>query len=200
MPEFNLYERAAFGQAEPLVQSWPGFTLAEMTGVALASLATRRDGEQALRAAVERAFGLALPEPGGRVEPDPIGVFWMGHEQWFVEAERTAKPNLVSTLASAVGDSASVTDQSDSWARLHVAGAWTRSVLEKLCPLDLHPGAFPAGSTARTTMEHIGAVIMLLGDGETFVLLTPRSSARSFLANLRHAADSTAAENALLTP
>lgn len=192
MSEFNLTERTAFGRSEPLVETWPGFTITEETGTGLASLATHRGSEASLRVAVERAFGLVLPEPGRRVEGDRISIFWMGHEQWFVEAERATTPDLVSALTVALGDTASITDQGDSWARLQLTGSWTRAVLEKLCPLDLHPSAFPPGAAARTTMEHIGAIVMAPGDGETFVLLTPRSSARSFLANLRHAAESTA--------
>lgn len=197
MPDVSLYERTALGGTEPLVETWPGFTLAEITETALASLATRRGGGQALRTAIEGAFALALPEPGRRAEGNPLSAVWMGHEQWFVEAPRASTPNIVSVLAEAVGETASITDQGDSWTRLELTGPWTRTVLEKLCPLDLHPSTFPSGAAARTTMEHIGGIIMVLGDGETFVLLTPRSSARSFLANLRHAAESTAAEHAL---
>lgn len=197
MSELSLTERTAFGRSEPLVETWPGFTIAEETGTSLASLATHRGSEASLRAAVERAFGLLLPEPGRRVEGDRISISWMGHEQWFVEAERSAMPDLVSLLTDALGATAALTDQGDSWARLQLTGPWTRAVLEKLCALDLHPDAFPPGATARTTMEHISAIVMAPGDGDTFVLLTPRSSARSFLANLRHAAESTAAEYAL---
>lgn len=71
-------------------------------------------------------------------------------------------------------------DQSDSWVMLRVAGAGVRRALERLCPLDLHPDAFAPGAVARTVMEHL-AVIVLHEAEDTFVLLSPRSSAASFL-------------------
>ena len=62
------------------------------------------------------------------------------------------------------------------------------AALERFCPLDL--GAFPAGSVARTAMEHMGAVIAREDDAPTFLLLSARSSARSFLHGLGTALES----------
>ncbi|MDJ0937719.1 MAG: sarcosine oxidase subunit gamma family protein, partial [Kiloniellales bacterium] len=115
---------------------------------------------------------------------------WTGHEQWFVEAPESALGGLEALLQEALGDTAAVTEQSDAWASLRLEGPATRAVLEKLCPLDLHPGAFPPGATARTTLEHLSAIVTSRDDRGSFSILTPRSSAGSFLHHLRLAADS----------
>jgi len=189
--EFTLHARTAFGRAEPLRDTWPGFAVTEETGVALASVAARRGAGAALRAAARRHFSLDPPGPGWCAAGTPVGFFWIGHEQWFAEAARDTLPDLASALGAALGDTAAITDQSDAWARLRLAGPRTRDVLEKLSPLDHDPSAFPTGAVARTVMEHVAVIIMAVSDEPAFTLLTPRSSARSFRAHLHHAAAST---------
>lgn len=92
---------------------------------------------------------------------------------------------LVTGKASEAGlpeldESVYVTDQSDSWAGLVIDGPMSRTALERVCPIDLHPSVFPVGQVTRTTMEHLAVII--LSDAENrFLLLSPASSAHSFL-------------------
>lgn len=79
-----------------------------------------------------------------------------------------------------VGDSAYVTDQSDSWAALRVSGATSRTALERVCPIDLHQSVFSPGSVTRTSMEHLAVIILCEADDQ-YLLLSPTSSADSFL-------------------
>ncbi|MDJ0943308.1 MAG: sarcosine oxidase subunit gamma family protein [Kiloniellales bacterium] len=188
MPDLALTARSPLAGAQ--AESWPGFALAEVTDLALASFATRREQEAALRIRAEARFGFEPPPSGRTASSDGMTFLWTGHEQWFVEAPESARDSLEVLLRETFADTATVTDQSDAWANLRLEGPATRAVLEKLCPLDLHPGAFPAGTTARTTMEHVSAVITLRDDRGRFTILTPRSSAGSFLHHLRLAADS----------
>jgi sarcosine oxidase subunit gamma len=51
--------------------------------------------------------------------------------------------------------------------------------LERICPIDLHPQAFAVGAVARTLMDHLNVIILREG-GDTFLLMSARSSARSF--------------------
>ncbi len=190
MPDLTLTARSPLAGAAALAETWPGFALSEVTDLALASLATRRGRETELRARGKARFGLEPPAPGRTASGDGMTFLWTGHEQWFVEAPESALGGLEALLQEAFGDTAAVTDQSDAWANLRLEGAATRAVLEKLCPLDLHPGSFPPGSTARTTLEHLSAIVTLRDDRGSFSILTPRSSAASFLHHLRLAADS----------
>ena len=76
-------------------------------------------------------------------------------------------------------DTAYVTDQTGNWCIVELSGARAQDCLERLCPVDLHPSAFPEGAFARTVMEHMGAVVLRIGP-ERFLLLSASSSARSF--------------------
>ena len=190
MPDPSLTARSPLAGAASLAASWPGFAISEVIDLALASLATRRGQETELRARAKTRFGLDLPPPGRTAGGDGMTFLWTGHEQWFIEAPESALGGLEAQLREAFGDTAAVTDQSDAWANLRLEGPATRAVLEKLCPLDLHPGVFPPGATARTTMEHLSTIITLRDDRGRFSILTPRSSAGSFLHHLHLAADS----------
>ncbi len=190
MPDLTLTARSPLAGADALAETWPGFAISEVTHLALASLATRRGQETELRTRAKARFGLEPPAPGRSAGGDAMTFLWTGHEQWFVEAPESALGGLEALLQEALGDTAAVTEQSDAWASLRLEGPATRAVLEKLCPLDLHPGAFPPGATARTTLEHLSAIVTSRDDRGSFSILTPRSSAGSFLHHLRLAADS----------
>ena len=65
-----------------------------------------------------------------------------------------------------------------------MSGTGVRVALERICPLDLDDQAFPEGRVARTAMEHLSVIILRDGP-DSFLLMSPRSSARSF----RHAVE-----------
>jgi len=190
VPDLTLTARSPLAGAAALAESWPGFAISEVTDLALASLSTRRGQETEVRARAKARFGLEPPPPGRTATGDGMTVLSTGHQQWFVEAAESAAGGLEALLRETFEDAAAVTDQSDGWAHLRLEGPATRAVLEKLCPLDLHPSAFSPGTTARTTMEHLSAIVTLRDDRGSFSILTPRSSAGSFLHHLRLAADS----------
>ena len=190
MPDLTLTARSPLAGTEALAESWPGFALSEIADQALASIATRRGQENDLRVRAEARLGMTPPPPGRTATGGDVTFLWTGQEQWFVEAPESAVGGLEALLRETFADVAAVTDQSDAWAQLRLEGARSRAVLEKLCPLDLHPSAFPPGTTARTTMEHLAAIITLRDDYGTFSILTPRSSAGTFLHHLRLAANS----------
>jgi sarcosine oxidase subunit gamma len=191
VPEPTLYARTALGGSEPITEHWNDFSIREISGHSLASVAARYGKEDALRDTVKSTFGVDLPGPGRSASGESVSFDWMGQGQWFAESRQDDGTAFARQLTEAVADTASVTDQSDSWVRLQISGASARAVLEKLCQLDLHATAFPPGSVARTIMEHLGAIVSLVDDAPTFRLLSARSSAGSFLHSLREAANST---------
>lgn len=155
-----------------------GRRMAEVTGLALTSIAMPLRGKTRLSKALKEAFGLAMPKPtlssvsGDRrliqLTPDQFLLIQTG-DGWQVERHVNA----------ALAGAAYTTDQSDVWVAVNLSGPDTRGALERLCPLDLHANAFPRGAAARTSMEHMGVIIMRTG-GDEFLLLSASSSARSF--------------------
>lgn len=156
--------------------------VAEVTGLALVSAAVPQGGDAAFSAALADGFGAARPATGDSTRGDRLKarVLGMQPDQTFILFEPPDPDRAAETVAAALGSAAYVTDQSDSWAMLRIAGNRVRAALERICALDLADDAFPEGRVARTVMEHL-AVIVLRDGADSFLLMSPRSSARSLL-------------------
>ena len=165
-------------------------TLAEIADLALVSAAVPRGGDAALAAALADGFGAARPATGASTLGDRHGarILGMQPDQLFILFAPPNRDRAVETVSAALGPVAYLTDQSDSWAMLRIAGADIRAALELICPLDLGEEAFPQGRVARTAMEHVSVIVLRDGvDG--FLLMSPRSSARSFLHAVERSAE-----------
>ena len=156
--------------------------LAEIAGLALVSAAVPRGGDAAFAAALAEGFGAARPATGASTPGDKHAarILGMQPDQVFVLFEPPDPDRAAETVSAALGPAAYVTDQSDSWAMLRIAGAGVLAALERICPLDLDEARFPQGRVARTAMEHL-ATIVLRDGADSFLLMSPRSSARDFL-------------------
>ena len=163
-------------------RSFGAIALAEETGLALVSAAVPQGGDAAFATALADGFAASRPATGDSAVGERYGarVLGMQPDQMFILFEPPDPDRPAETVAAALGAAACVTDQSDSWAMLRIAGAGVRSALERICPLDLDDAAFPEGKVARTAMEHL-SVIILRDGADSFLLMSPRSSARSFL-------------------
>ena len=78
------------------------------------------------------------------------------------EIAHEAKLNLRGDLAdfgAAAGRHAAVTNVTDNWTVIALAGPKALDVLAKGCPLDLHPRAFPAGSVAQSMICQADVVL-----------------------------------------
>ena len=134
--------------------------------------------------AVATAVG-GLPEPG-RAEPREGGrILWAGLDLWLVEG---AEAERLARAAAEAG--AAVTDQSDAWAGLTLAGGVV-DVLARLAPLDVDPAAFPPGHAARSLLRHIPCLFLSVDGGVE--ILVPRSYARSAVHDISEAMLSVAA-------
>ncbi|WP_419904350.1 sarcosine oxidase subunit gamma [Kiloniella sp.] len=158
-----------------------GVSVTEVNGRSIVSIATPLDGEEALSKALAKAYKLDNPKPGQSTAStvDNAVLLGMAQDQTFLVFDHMEdKP--VEVVSQHLKDTAYLTDQSDSYVMLRVSGENSRSVLERICPIDLHPSAFPEGSVSRTIMEHLGTVIVH-EKADTFLLMSARSSAKSFL-------------------
>ena len=197
MPEtqsqFKLTAQSGLGMAEPVDETWPDFSVHELAGLPILWVSVSAGGEAALSKTCEKAFGTGLPEPrrfadgghNGGHDSGQARIIWAGERQWFVTGVEGALPGPV-------GKACHATDQSDGWIAVRITGRKTREVMEKLCGIDLHESVFPTHAAARAPIEGmISLIVCEDATAGTFVLFFQRSSARSFLEHLRHAAHST---------
>lgn len=129
--------------------------LEENDGLALASLALRRD------AGLPAPFGLSLPGPGGWARNKTISAFWTGPNQWMIEAPGRAETDFAGSLAGFCPD-CSTTEQTDSFAACEIRSATGEppilALMAKLVNLD--PMLFPAGSATRTGLHHMSVFVI----------------------------------------
>ncbi|MFE7275512.1 sarcosine oxidase subunit gamma [Streptomyces sp. NPDC057623] len=157
-----------------------GVTLAEWPFVTMVNVRVDVPSEAADR--IEKALGAALPtECGSTTACGPHTVVWFGPDEWLVlsQAEATSVvAELRAALASAPG---SVIDVSANRTTLELSGPAARQVLEKGCPLDLHPRAFGPGRAVSTTVGPVPVLLWQTDDAPTYRLL-PRPSFADYLA------------------
>jgi sarcosine oxidase subunit gamma len=160
--------------------------ITERTDLALASVAARR-GRMADLAAAAKSAGVPLPEAARHQAGAPYSAFWTAPEMWFVEAPYGSHELIADLLKTALGDAASITEQTDAWVAFDLAAADLAPVLEHLCNVDFRSA--PKGYATRTVMEHLGVYLVKLDQGAVR-LYGPRSSAQSLLHALEAAAAS----------
>ena len=166
-------------------KDWPGFSIKETYKGELILLAVKNGEDKAFAAAFKKAYGKAPPGPNERAELKDGFVFWTGQGQYIL---MLAGENIhANTDAIAkLGGTAYATLQTDGWASLTLSGGRVFDVLERFVPLDLR-GAKDTYA-ARTMAHHIAVIVLKYSDTD-IQLLTPRSSAQSFLDGLVHTAD-----------
>lgn len=132
----------------------------------------------ALDAFLKKPLGLASPPVAQAVSGAGGTLFRFGPDWWQLRCSdrKLADRLLKAGTAGPVG----VTDISDAYVAIGVAGPGARDVLAKAATVDLHPDAFPAGSAARTLFGRVTVVIARLEDGEpaAFDVTVSRSNAR----------------------
>ena len=83
-------------------------------------------------------------------------------------------------------EGAAVIDQTDAYAVARLEGSDVREVLARLTPLDIRPGHFGTGRTARTLLGHMTAQITPVGP-EAFEVMVFRSMAGTLVHDLTRA-------------
>ena len=173
-----------------------GTSLIEVTGLSMVSVAPLAGSQVAFQTAMAKLFKTGKtgsPKPSATMaldRPDKPRCILMpsAQNQWFFCFDDDGT-NPIDAAKALLGTSLSkqlaMTDQSDSWVILALSGLHSRQTLARICPIDSSASAMPIGTTARTSMEHLGAIITRRpdeGDHQPcFWLLSARSSAASFL-------------------
>ncbi|MEM7521449.1 MAG: sarcosine oxidase subunit gamma [Pseudomonadota bacterium] len=172
----ELKPLTALGASTPRSDLHGGVTLTENTGTALASFAARSGSEAKAASTLEGFVGAKPPLPGLSSTGGTIGALWIGPEQWMVTAPHDTHEDLAAQLKAKAGDAASVTEQNDAWCRLDLEGPDLADVFERLCPVNLR--AQTGGEATRTTIEHLGCILVCHG-AQSASVLGPRSAAGS---------------------
>jgi sarcosine oxidase subunit gamma len=153
--------------------------LAETAYAGMVSLRVDPDSPAAARVAT--VLGAGLPAACGEVTGSGShDALWLGPDEWLVVTTTDAVA-LADQLAAAVGEDPGLAlDVSANRTVLELSGPQARAVLEKGCPVDLHPRAFGPGRAVSTTLARVPVV--LWQTGETSYRLLPRSSFADYVA------------------
>ncbi len=120
-------------------------------------------------AAFEAAFGFALPtRPNTTAGNGEASALGLGPDEWWIVTSGPgpeAGPGLADKLRVALADHfAAVTEVGESRTCIRIAGPKARALLQKGCPLDLHPRAFGVGQCAQTCLAKATVAIHLVAD------------------------------------
>jgi sarcosine oxidase subunit gamma len=181
-----LKAMTALGSPEAAVVRVGPLTVTERFDVALASVAARRGRAKDLAKAA-KAIGLPLPDPARHRAGKIFSAFWVAPEMWFAEAPLPGHEDIAALLKAALGDAASITEQTDAWVCFDLSAPDLAPLLERLCNVDFP--AVPDGHATRTVVDHLGCYLIRQGLGAVR-LYGPRSSAGSLLHALEAAAAS----------
>lgn len=173
----NLQPLTALGKRDATTVTHGPLTITERTDVALASVAARKGRLADLTKAAQTA-GVPLPGPATHQQGTPYSAFWVAPEMWLVEAPFASHELISEILKSALGDAASITEQTDAWVIFDLAAPDLAPLLERLCNVDFPK--VPTGYATRTMIEHLGVYLIKHGPDKAR-LYGPRSSAESLL-------------------
>ncbi|NJC71327.1 sarcosine oxidase subunit gamma family protein [Planosporangium thailandense] len=172
-PLVHLHERMRAGHDRPVALRETAFLTMASVRVRPGSAAARRIGE-VLGGPLPTACG-ETTAAGGRT------ALWLGPDEWLVVSSADEPAALTAALHEALGgDPGSIVDVSANRTVLELSGARARAVLEKGCPVDLHPRRFTPGRAVTTTVGPVPVV--LWQTAATAYRLLPRSSFADYLA------------------
>ncbi len=129
-----------------------------------------------------KTLGLSLPTAPKIFIKDGVYIVQTQPDQWFFISDAPQKKQALKQISL----QGYCTDQSHGWVGVELSGADVLSVLERLCPLNLSRESFAINASARTSLDHLGVLMIRLGDNR-FYLFSAASSAQSFLHGIKTA-------------
>lgn len=167
----DLMDNAVTGERNVRVSEWRFTTMVSL----------RVDPTSAAADALEGVLGTTLPRSSGEVTSHgQHSVLWLGPDEWLVVSQMSADALVPALQESVAGAHAAVVDVSANRTVLELRGASALAVLQKGCPLDLHPRVFGPGQAVSTTLARIPLVLWQVGP-DSYRLL-PRASFAEYVA------------------
>ena len=181
MPDLILKPQSTISKFQ---NDFEGVNVAAKENVAIVSMSPPHGKKKSLSERVFTAFKTELPVVGDSTTSTmtSLRILGMQQDQFFLLFDYKGA-NAVKEISKKLGDTAYLTDQSDSWVTISVSGPKARTALQQISPVDLHPSVFGKGAVARTMIENLGTIIVCEG-ADKFLLFSPRSSAESFIYGL----------------
>ena len=141
-------------------------------------------GRMPFVAEARNLFGLPLPlQPNTSASGAAGAMLWLGPRSWLWVAGSDAPPQEFDPARRALNAAgAALFDLSASYVAWTISGPEVARVLNRGCPLDFHPRAFPAGHCAQSVFGHINALFYRPDDRPAFLVMV----ARSLAADARH--------------
>lgn len=155
-----------------------------------AQLCLRGTPEPPFTRAVRKVFGVEPPlEAGATAVHGDRTLFWLGPDEWLAVFGDGDRSRVITDLRKALARRhAALVDLSHARAIISVTGPRARQVLQKGCPLDLHPSRFPAGACAQSKFARCQVLLHRSDEASAYDLHVPRSFARYLWAWLEDAA------------
>ena len=187
-PNFTLTASSPLDRHRTIVD---GASLAEVSPRSIVSVSPFHGNEDTFYTTIDKLFNSAFPSATKAFEltgKNACVFLPSSHNQWFIcfddeVSDPVAKASDL--LGKMKSNRVAMTDQSDAWVILELAGPLIHRTLERICPIDCNSTAMPIGTTARTMIEHLGTIISRRPDDANghpcFWLMSARSSAASFL-------------------
>ena len=125
--------------------------MAELTDFELVQVMARRGLWSPTDQACKEAYGQPAPAKPQAIRAEGALLIWSGPDQFLVLSPRGSS---LERARLAFAGMASLSEQSDGRCLLRLSGARVRDMLAKVCSLDLHPGVFPVGAAAATSIDH----------------------------------------------
>ncbi len=173
-PLAAVYHPGVHGDPGP---DGPEVVLSEVRDRALVSLMAAANDTDALADAVKTGLGLDLPEPNRTTQDHTRLLAFAGLNKWYAMQPGSEGPSLMRTLADALGETATLADQSHGQTVLEIAGEAARDVLAKGVAVDLDPKVFAVGDAAAVPVNHVH-VLLWRTQLDTYRLMCMRGFAR----------------------
>jgi sarcosine oxidase subunit gamma len=124
-------------------------------------------------------LGLALPlQPNTSARADGSTLLWLGPSSWlFVVLGDSRGDDFYAALRAVNEAGGALFDVSSSYVAWSVAGEASARVLNRGCPLDLHPAAFAPGRCAQSVFGHVNALLYRPDERSAFIVMVARSFA-----------------------
>lgn len=164
--------RFALAARSQRTQQAGGVTVSELPFLAHINLRGEPSDPAFLQAA-ESVLGTALPLEANTVaQGSNSSVFWFGPNEWLIVAPGDQEQTIAKGLRAALeGQFAAVTEVTGGQTVLVLWGPDARTLLEKGCPLDLHPREFKPGQCAQTRLAKSPILLYGLEDGRYLVVV-----------------------------
>lgn len=182
---------SAFAALPTAVGNGRGVIAAERDGLGIARVAARTGQAAKVLELFRAQFGVGPPIASRCASGGDVRIAAVAPQTWLATRDDAGNA-FAESLRSLLGDCASVSDQSDAYAILRLAGPKVRATLAKLVPIDIHPRSFQVSAVAQTICGYVNVILWRLEDtaqgDPAFEIWAGRSLAVSLHQAISHSA------------